>query len=131
VNALKPTTFYGLNNLFYSMPQTAEKKPPAFAACSYQQSVDFTQVWDNYPMLVKFVSQTGSYSGSGAVACSDSVLKGISVAKGGDPGFVNAATGDFHLTPSSPFYRLTAALPSAVIQRHLQPDGIQYPNPSP
>lgn len=131
VNTLKPTTFYGLNDLFYSMPQTAKKKPPVFAACSYQQSVAFSQVWDNYPMLVKFVSQPGSYSGSGAIACNGSVLKGISVAKGGDPGFVNAAAGDFHLTPSSPLYQLKAPLPSAVLQRHLQPDGIQYPTPSP
>jgi hypothetical protein len=131
INTLKPSTFYGINNLFYSMPQTAGKQAPAFAACFYAQAVDFTKDWDNLPMLVKFASQEGSYSGSGAIPCNGSGMAGIAVAKGGNPGFVDAANGDFHLTPSSPFYKLDAPMPSAVIQRHLQPDGVQYPDPSP
>jgi hypothetical protein len=132
VNTLKPSTFYGINNLFYSMPQTAGRRPAAFAACDYQQSVDFTKDWDNLPMLVKFsATDQGGYTGPGALPCNGSGMGGISVAKGGNPGFVDAAKGDFHLAPDSPFYKLDAPLPNAVIQRHLQPDGVQYPTPSP
>jgi hypothetical protein len=131
VNTLKPTTFYGINNLFYSIPQTKGKQAPAFAACGYQRSVDFTQNWDNKKMLVKFLSQQNDYTGPGALPCDGSGMSGISVAAKGDPGFVNAAGGDFHLTPGSPFYSLHGALPSAVTERHLQPDGVQYPTPSP
>lgn len=131
VNTLKPTIFYGIDNLFYSMPQTAGMLPPVFAACFYQQSVNFVQDWDNDPMLVKFSSVGGGYSGPNPKPCNGSGMSGISVAKGGDPGFTDAAKGDFHLTPSSPFYKLNAPLPSAVTQRHLQPDGVQYPYPSP
>jgi hypothetical protein len=131
INTLKPSTFYGLNNLFYSMPQTKGKRPPSFAACFYARAVDFTQDWDNYPMLVKLAKQEGSYSGAGAKPCDGSGMSGIAVTKRGDPGFIDTATGDFHLAPGSPFYELAAPLPSAVTQRHLQPDGVQYPNPSP
>jgi hypothetical protein len=131
VNTLKPTTFYGINNLFYSMPQTKGLKPPPFAACGYTRSVDFTKDWASLPMLVKFLSAENGYTGPGALPCDGSGMGGIAVDKKGNPGFVDAAAGDFHLTATSPFYKLNGPMPNAVIQRHLQPDGVQYPTPSP
>jgi hypothetical protein len=131
INSLKPTTFFGLNNLFFSMPQTHGKKASLFAACSYQQTAEFDRAWDDEPMLVKLDNAPASYGGAGEVPCGKTTTSGIKEDRGGDPGFVNASGGDFHLIPGSPFYTLKAPMPSAVLQRKLQPDGVQYPTPQP
>lgn len=125
-----PTTFYGIDNLFYSAPQSAGHQAPSFAACYWQQYVDFTASnWINMPMKVKYAKATDGNDAVG-LPCSGSGMTGFIVSKA-DPGFVNFAGGDFHLVPSSPYYSLTAPLPAAVTQRHLQPDGVQYPSPAP
>lgn len=46
-----------------------------------------------------------------------------------DPGFVNAAGGDYSLLPSSPFFALNAAYPALITARGLAPDDepVMYP----
>ncbi|HTA39264.1 MAG TPA: hypothetical protein VK760_09320 [Candidatus Acidoferrales bacterium] len=121
-----PTTFYALNNLFYSMPATAHGGPPGFAACYWQQFVDFTKNWDSRKMEVKQATKTDGNEAVGT-PCDGSGMSGIAVSSA-DPRFVDAAHGNFHLQPSSPYYKLDAPLPSAVTQRKLLPDGVAYPS---
>jgi hypothetical protein len=123
-----PTTLYGLNNLFYTMPASAGSAVPTFAACYWQRYVDFTQDWSSEKMLDKFASATDGNEAVG-VPCDGSGMSGIAVSHA-NPGFVNAAGGDFHLQPTSPYYSLKAPFPSDVTLRKLQPDGIGYPTPN-
>jgi len=125
-NQLKPTTFYAIDNLFYSAPASAGNTAPQFAACYWQRSVSFPADWANLPIVTKFASATDGNLAVGS-PCDGSGMGGVVTSKA-DPGFVNFAKGDFHLMPSSPFYNLKAPLPAAVIQRGLQPDGIGYPS---
>lgn len=124
-NQLKPATFYGINNLFYSAPLTPGHQGPPFAACYWQKSVSFTDDWANPAMQLKFATATDGNEAVGT-PCDSSMLAGVTTSHA-DPGFVNFASGDFHTTPASPFYTLKGALPAAVTMRHLQPDGVPYP----
>lgn len=128
-NQLKPTTFYAIDNLFYSAPATKGNQAPPFAACYWQQYVDFTSEWANLRIQTKYATATDGNSAVGT-PCDGSGMSGITVSKK-NPGFVDFARGDFHLTPSSPFYALKAPLPAAVTQRHLLPDNGSYPTPGP
>ena len=128
-NQLHPSTFYATNNLFYSAPQSKGNQAPTWAACLWQQYVDFTTDWSSQKMLVKFATATDGEEAVGT-PCSGSGMGGIAVSKA-DPGFVDFAHGDFHLKPSSPYYSLKAQLPAAVTQRGLLPDGVPYPTPQP
>jgi hypothetical protein len=128
-NQLKPTTFYALNNLFYSAPQSKGGQAPPFAACYWQQYVNFTSDWASLKIQTKYATATDGNSAVGT-PCDGSGMTGITVSKA-NPGFVNFAHGDLHLVSSSPFYGLTAPLPPEVIQRHLQPDNGAYPTPNP
>jgi hypothetical protein len=124
-----PTTLYALNNLFYTLPASPGNARPTFAACYWQRYVDFTQDWSSMRMLKKFASATDGNSAVG-VPCDGSGMSGIAVSHA-NPGFVNAAGGDFHLQPTSPYFKLKAPLPNDVTLRKLQPDGIAYPTPNP
>jgi hypothetical protein len=128
-NQLKDSTFYGINNLFYSAPRSRGSKAPPFAACYWQRYVDFTSNWSNLRMQIKYAKTTDGNDAVGT-PCDGSGMTGITVSKA-NPGFVNFAGSDFHLLPSSPFYTLRAGLPDAVTKRRLLPDGVQYPSPSP
>jgi hypothetical protein len=128
-NQLKPSTLFGIDNLFYTAPQSAGQRRPQYAACFWQQYVDFTEDWANEPMLKKLAKATDGNEAVGT-PCDGSGMSGVATSKA-NPGFVNFASGDYHLTSASPFYGLTAPLPAAVTLRHLQPDGIQYPSPPP
>ena len=120
-----PTTWYGINDLFYSAPATAGHQAPKFAACYWQQYVSFTSDWVNLPMEIKYSKATDGNDSVGT-PCDGSGMGGLTVSKA-DPGFVNFAGGDFHTTPSSPFNSLKAPLPQAVVTRKLLPDGVPYP----
>jgi len=128
-NQRKPTTFYAINNLFYSAPQTKGHQGPPFAACYWQQSVDFTSDWASRKIQTKYATATDGNSAVGT-PCDGSGMSGIEVSKS-NPGFVDFAHGDFHLKPSSPFYGLKGAIPSPIAQRRLQPDNGSYPTPNP
>jgi hypothetical protein len=126
-NRLKPTTFYAANNLFYST--SSKGAPPPFSACYWQQSVNFDSAWANDKIQTKYATATDGNEAVGT-PCDGSGMTAIDVTKAA-PGFVNLARGDYHLNPSSPFYKLKAPLAAAVTQRKLLPDDGAYPTPEP
>ncbi|MDE2483261.1 MAG: hypothetical protein KGN02_13875 [bacterium] len=144
-NITKPSTFHAINDLFYAMPATATGLPMSFARCYYQGSVYFENSWMNAgntssrvpatPLIATFVNAPSGVEAAGSPCDLQNLGEPSSsltplVLSTANPGFVNAAGGDYHTTSASPFAQLitNTNFPAAITTRGLLPDGKPYPN---
>lgn len=127
LNTRSPVTVVARNNLFYSGPATPGQAAPRWGLFFWQGLADFSSNWITAFSNTAYDNKISGTLSLG-VAYAGAGLNGMS-ASTDDPGFVNFGARDFALTPSSPYFGLTAPIPQYAVDRGLIPArrAVQYP----
>lgn len=118
LNTRSPTTVVARNNLLYATSRSLGAEAAPLALFYWQGIADFAGNWAND--FIQVYAPAGGTNLATGTRFDGSGLGGLTT-QAGDPGFVDAAGGDYRLTAGSPFRSLAAALPAAVIERGLAP----------
>lgn len=122
-----PITVVARNNLFYTDKATEGGVAPQFGIFYWQGLADFQSNWINDYLdtaydtaYVTTLARGQQFNGAGLGGLTESSVS---------PGFTGLNVADFSLLPSSPFFGLNAALPSAAVARDLTPvrRSVMYP----
>ncbi|WP_298212934.1 hypothetical protein [Acidovorax sp.] len=129
LNTRAQTTVVARNNLLYAASATPGRPPAPIGLFYYQGRADYEANWTNgFALTVDPYGGTNLARGvkwNGINVRTNTLMDG-SAATGLtrnslDPGFVDAARGNFLTTAASPYATLSGTLPAAVIQRGLVP----------
>jgi len=122
-----PITVVARNNLFYTSAASVGGVAPQFGLFYWQGLADFQSNWINDYLdtaydtaYIATLARGNRFDGTGTGGLTESTAS---------PGFVGVALGDYSLLPSSPYFALNAAVPTAAAVRNLLPtrQSVMYP----